>query len=223
MSSPINIDDWIVVRDPVEVARESRLAYKRKTIERLDRLLQNPKITAEIRQEHQLLLDNAERERRSYNYGVYVEDPDMEDAMFRWEDKKVAAAEAERVRQRKSRQKWRRDAAKVLELKRRSKLRRPPPSIRMHPSLFRRRRKPKVSPMQRWRSQYERKSRIISPGQSNIVRETRRRRRRRIPRKRKRSPFVKRTKGGKRTRLTKRTRRTRRTLRRKRRKTRKHK
>ena len=212
MSSPN--DEWIIVQDPAEVARQ---AYERESREKLERLLEVPKIGAEIRQEHQLLLDDAESDRRAYNYEVYVPDPDMEDAMFRWEDRKVAVAEAERLRQRKSRQKWRGDAAKALELNRRGSLRRPP-SIRMPSSFLRRRRRKSASPMERWRSQYKRKSKIVEPGLSKIVRETRRRRR--IPRKRKRSPFVRRTKGGKRTRLTKRTRRT---LRRKRRKTRKHK
>ena len=88
----------------------------------------------------------------------------------------------------------------------------------MPSSFLRRRRRKSASPMERWRIKHAKKSRIVKPGLSKIVHETRRRRR--IPRKRKRSPFVKKKKGGKRTRHTKRTRRT---LRRKRRKTRKHK
>ncbi len=217
MSSPSDLDDWVVVRDPAEVAQESRLAYERETRERLERLLRDTKIAREIRHEHQILLDNAERDRLAYNYEVYIEDPDIESAMISWEDNKIAAAAAERVRQRERRQKWRSDAQGALEKKRRSKLRRPIPSQRVKSSFLRRRRNKSASPMQRWHKVHAKKSRVVHPGLSKIVRETRRRRR--VPRKRKRSPFVKKKKGGKRTRKT---RLTRRTFRRKRRKTRKH-
>ena len=209
---------WEELKAPLVEAERERLEYERETREKLERLLQDPKIATEIKQEYQLLLDDAERQRRATKHGIYIEGPDMEDAMFGWEDKKAAAVEAERVRQRERRQKWRSDAQGALEEKRRSKLRRFLPSQRVPSSFLRRRRRKSASPMERWRIKHAKKSRIVKPGLSKIVRETRRRRR--VPRKRKRSPFVKKKKGGKRTRHTKRTRRT---LRRKRRKTRKHK
>ena len=198
-----------------KAAEEAHLAYERETQERLERLLKDPKIASEIRQEHKLLQDEAEREMRAYNNEVYVPYPDIESAMLRWEEKKTAAEEAERTRQRKSRQKWRKDAQRALELRRRSKLRRPPPRRRVSQSLLRRRRRKSASPMERWHKQYTKKSRIITPGRSNIVLQTRRSRGK--PSKRKRSPFIRITNGGRKTR------RTRRTLRRKRKKTRKHK